>query len=39
MSEKTAREKKDAVKEICTLLFPTYNVLFTPNSLLIQKDG
>jgi len=35
MSEKSAREKKDAVKEICTLLFPEYKILFTPNSFLL----
>ena len=39
MSEKSAREKKDAVKEICTLLFPEYKILFTPNSFLLQREG
>ena len=38
MSEKTVKEKKDAVKQVCTLLFPEYNVLFTPKSLLFQKE-
>ena len=37
MKEKTAKEKKEAVKQICTLLFPEYNLLFTPNSFLLQK--
>ena len=38
MTEKAAKEKKDAVKQICTLLFPEYNVLFTPKSFLLQKE-
>ena len=38
MSEKTAKQKKENVKAICTLLFPNYKVLFTPNSLLLQQQ-
>lgn len=38
MQEKTAKDKKDAVKSVCTLLFPAYQLLFTPNSLLLKKD-
>ena len=33
MSEKEAKDKKDAVKAVLTLLLPDYQVLFTPNSL------
>ena len=39
MSEKTAKQKKEDVKSICTLLFPNYKVLFTPNTLLLQNDN
>ena len=38
MQEKQAKEQKDAVKQVLTLLFPNYKVLFTPNSLLFQND-
>ena len=38
MSEKTAKDKKDAVKKVCKILLPDYDVLFTPNSLLLKKD-
>ena len=39
MQEKTAKDKKEAVKKVLTLLFPDYNIMFTPNSLLLsQKD-
>ena len=38
MAEKTAKEKKDAVKKICTLLFPDYNILITPKTLLFKKN-
>ena len=38
MSEKEAKEKKDAVKQVLTLLLPDYQVLFTPNSLVFKKD-
>ena len=36
MQEKEAKDKKAAVKQVLTLLFPSYKVLFTPNSLLFQ---
>ena len=39
MAEKNAKEKKEAVKQICTLLFPDYNILFTPKTLLLNKDA
>lgn len=35
MSEKEAAEKKAAVQQVCTLLFPKDKVLFTPRSMLI----
>ena len=38
MSEKEAKDKKDAVKTVLTLLLPDYQVLFTPNSLVFKKD-
>ena len=38
MTEKEAKEKKDAVKTVLTLLLPDYQVLFTPNSLVFKKD-
>lgn len=36
MQEKQAKDKKDAVKKVLQLIFPQYNVLFTPKSLLFQ---
>ena len=38
MQEKEAKEKKDATKQVLSLLFPDYKILFTPNSLLFQKE-
>ena len=38
MSEKEAKDKKDAVKAVLTLLLPDYQVLFTPNSLVFKKN-
>lgn len=35
MSEKQAAEKKAAVQQVCTLMFPKNKVLFTPRSMLI----
>ena len=35
MSEKEAADKKAAVQQVCTLLFPKNKVLFTPRSMLI----
>ena len=35
MSEKEAADKKFAVQQVCTLLFPKYKVSFTPRSVLI----
>ena len=39
MSEKEAAEKKFAVQQVCTLLFPKYKVMFTPRSVLLSGDG
>ena len=39
MSEKEAIEKKMAVQQVCTLLFPQYKVMFTPRSILLSGDG
>ena len=39
MSEKEAIDKKVAVQQVCTLLFPEYKVMFTPRSVLISGDG
>ena len=35
MSEKEAADKKAAVQQVCTLMFPQNKVLFTPRSMLI----
>lgn len=39
MQEKEAKDKKEAVKKVLTLLFPDYKILFTPNSLLFQQEN
>ena len=39
MSEKEGAEKKFAVQQVNTLLFPQYKVSFTPRSLIFFKDG
>ena len=39
MAEKEAADKKAAVQQVCTLLFPNDKVLFTPRSIMISKDG
>lgn len=39
MSEKEAVDKKIAVQQVCTLLFPTMKVTFTPRSMLFIGDG
>lgn len=36
MSEKEAVEKKVAVQQVCTLLFPTLKITFTPRSMLLM---
>lgn len=37
--EEAVKEKKDAVKQVCMLLFPEYKVLITPKSFLLQKES
>ena len=39
MSEKEAIDKKMAVQQVCTLLFPTMKVTFTPRSMLLVGEG
>ena len=39
MSEKETADKKAAVQQVCTLLFPKYKVMFTPFSMLISGEG
>ena len=39
MSEKETIDKKLAVQQVCTLLFPKYKVMFTPRSVLITGEG
>ena len=39
MSEKEAIDKKIAVQQVCTLLFPSMKVTFTPRSMLLVGDG
>ena len=39
MQEKEAIDKKIAVQQVCTLLFPQYKVLFTPRSMIINGEG
>ena len=39
MSEKETVNKKIAVQQVCTLLFPKYKVMFTPRSMLITGEG
>ena len=39
MSEKEAADKKFAVQQVCTLLFPKHKVLFTPRSMVLSGEG
>ena len=39
MSEKQAADKKAAVQQVLTLLFPQYKVLFTPRSMMVSGNG
>jgi hypothetical protein len=40
MNEKTMADKKENVKKVLTLIFPSYNFNFTPRSILINSlDG
>ena len=38
MSEKEAKDKKEAVKSVIALVLPEWQLLFTPNSLVFKKD-
>ena len=39
MSEKETSDKKLAVQQVCTLLFPKYKLMFTPMSMMLSGDG
>ncbi|MBO5730095.1 MAG: hypothetical protein J6R67_02760 [Treponema sp.] len=39
MSEKEVADKKFAVQQVCTLLFPKHRVMFTPRSVLLSGEG
>ena len=39
MSEKEAADKKFAVQQVFTLIFPKYKVMMTPRSILLSGDG
>ena len=39
MSEKETADKKFAVQQVCTLLFPKYKVLMTPRTVLLNGEG
>ena len=40
MSEKETKDKKLATQQLLSILFPNYNAIFTPRSILLQgKDG
>ena len=36
MSEKETVDKKEAVQQVCTLLFPDCKTIFTPRSMILQ---
>ena len=38
MSEKEAADKKVAVQQVCTLLFPKHKVLFTPRAMILSGE-
>ena len=38
MSEPEAKDKKDATKQLLSLIFPNYKTLFTPRSLILQGE-
>lgn len=39
MSQNEARDKRDAVKQVFTLLFPQYKVMITPRSLVLSTEN
>ncbi len=38
MKEKEAKDKKDATIKVLTLLFPDYKIIFTPASIILNKE-
>ena len=38
MKEARAKDKKENVKSVLTLLFPNYNIIFTPRSILFNQN-
>ena len=39
IQEKETADKKAAVQQVCTLLFPKYRVLFTPRTMILNGDN
>ena len=39
MSEKETRDKKTAVYQLFSILFPGYKIMFTPRSIVLSKDN
>lgn len=39
MSEKETADKKVAVQQVCTLLFPKYKLIFSPASMMLSGEG
>ena len=39
MSEPEAKDKKDATKQLLSLMFPNYKASFTPRSLILQGEN
>ena len=39
VKEKQLADKKDSVIQLLQLLFPSYNIVFSPQSLILMKDG
>lgn len=39
MSGKETKDKRDAAKAVLQLMFPSYNVLFTPRSIMLQGEN
>ena len=39
ISDEAQKEKKQNVKEVLTLLFPNYQIIFTPRSILFNREG
>lgn len=38
MTEKETKDKKDITKQLLSLIFPGYNIMFTPRSIMFQGD-